>query len=56
MIDFELDNEKRPEQEGKPPRIPKEIEDLLRRVDLLAALDPRPMDEILGYGDDAVPR
>jgi antitoxin VapB len=33
-----------------------QIEDLLRRVDALPSLDTRPEDEILGYGEDGIPR
>lgn len=33
-----------------------QIEDLLRRVDALPILDSRPEDEILGYGEDGIPR
>jgi antitoxin VapB len=33
-----------------------QIEDLLRRVDALPTLDSRPENEILGYGEDGVPR
>ena len=33
-----------------------QIEDLLRRVDALPALDSRPENEILGYGEDGIPR
>ena len=33
-----------------------QIEDLLRRVDALPARDARPEDEILGYGEDGIPR
>jgi antitoxin VapB len=33
-----------------------QIEDLLRRVDALPNLDTRPEDEILGYGEDGIPR
>ncbi len=33
-----------------------QIEDLLRRVDALPTLDSRPEDEILGYGEDGIPR
>lgn len=33
-----------------------EIEDLLRRVDELPTLDSRPENEILGYGEDGLPR
>jgi antitoxin VapB len=33
-----------------------QIEDLLRRVDALPSLDSRPENEILGYGEDGVPR
>ncbi|MBZ5613029.1 MAG: type II toxin-antitoxin system VapB family antitoxin [Acidobacteriia bacterium] len=33
-----------------------QIEDLLRRVDALPSLDSRPEDEILGYGEDGIPR
>ena len=33
-----------------------QIEDLLRRVDALPSLDSRPENEILGYGDDGIPR
>ena len=32
-----------------------QIEDLLRRVDALPTLDPRPENEILGYGEDGIP-
>jgi antitoxin VapB len=32
------------------------VEDLLRRVDALPILDSRPEDEILGYGEDGIPR
>jgi hypothetical protein len=32
-----------------------EIEDLLRRVDALPALDTRPEGEILGYREDRLP-
>ena len=31
------------------------VEDLLRRVDALPDLDPRPEDEILGYDEDGAP-
>ena len=31
------------------------LEDLLRRVDALPDLDPRPEDEILGYDEDGAP-
>ena len=33
-----------------------QIEDLLRRVDALPNLDSRPENEILGYGEDGIPR
>jgi len=33
-----------------------QIEDLLRRVDALPTLDSRPENEILGYGEDGIPR
>jgi antitoxin VapB len=33
-----------------------QIEDLLRRVDALPTLDSRPEEEILGYGEDGIPR
>jgi len=33
-----------------------QIEDLLRRVDALPTLDSRSEDEILGYGEDGIPR
>jgi antitoxin VapB len=33
-----------------------QIEDLLRRVDALPRIDTRPEDEILGYGEDGIPR
>jgi antitoxin VapB len=33
-----------------------QIEDLLRRVDALPSLDARSEDEILGYGEDGIPR
>ncbi|MFY9674224.1 MAG: type II toxin-antitoxin system VapB family antitoxin [Candidatus Sulfotelmatobacter sp.] len=33
-----------------------QIEDLLRRVDTLPVLDPRTLDEILGYDKDGLPR
>jgi antitoxin VapB len=33
-----------------------QIEDLLRRVDALPSLDSRPENEILGYGEDGIPR
>lgn len=33
-----------------------QIEDILRRVDALPALDDRPADEILGYDENGVPR
>jgi len=33
-----------------------EVENLLRRVDELPSLDLRPEEEILGYGDDGIPR
>jgi antitoxin VapB len=33
-----------------------QIEDLLRRVDALPPQDTRREDEILGYGDDGIPR
>jgi antitoxin VapB len=33
-----------------------QIEDLLRRVDALPTVDSRPEDEILGYGEDGIPR
>jgi len=33
-----------------------EIEDLLRRVDALPSLDSRPECEILGNGEDGIPR
>jgi putative transcription factor len=33
-----------------------QIEDLMRRVDALPTLDSRPEDEILGYGEDGIPR
>jgi antitoxin VapB len=33
-----------------------QIEDLLRRVDSLPNLDSRPENEILGYGEDGIPR
>jgi antitoxin VapB len=34
----------------------RQIEDLLRRVDVLPSLDVRPENEILGYGEDGIPR
>lgn len=33
-----------------------QLEDLLRRVDGLPTLDARSEDEILGYGEDGIPR
>jgi antitoxin VapB len=33
-----------------------QIEDLLRRVDALPSRDTRPENEILGYGEDGIPR
>lgn len=33
-----------------------QVEDLLRRVDALPALDSRPEDEILGYDEHGAPR
>lgn len=33
-----------------------QIEDLLRRVDAIPTQDTRPEDEILGYGEDGIPR
>ncbi len=33
-----------------------QIEDLLRRVDALPTVDSRAEDEILGYGEDGIPR
>jgi len=33
-----------------------QIEDLLRRVDELPSRDTRPEDDILGYGEDGIPR
>lgn len=33
-----------------------QVEDLLRRVDNLPTLDPRPADEIIGYDDQGLPR
>jgi antitoxin VapB len=33
-----------------------QIEDLLRRVDVLPTLDSRPEDEILGYDEHGMPR
>jgi antitoxin VapB len=33
-----------------------QIEDLLRRVDALPPLDSRSENEILGYGEDGIPR
>jgi len=33
-----------------------QIDDLLRRVDALCELDPRPADEILGYDEHGMPR
>jgi len=33
-----------------------QIEDLLRRVDALPRLDSRAENEILGYGEDGIPR
>jgi antitoxin VapB len=33
-----------------------QIEDLLRRVDSLPILDSRSEDEILGFGEDGIPR
>lgn len=33
-----------------------QIEDLLRRVDALPSLDSRPENEILGCGEDGIPR
>ena len=32
------------------------LEDILRRVDALPTLDPRPADEILGYDERGMPR
>jgi hypothetical protein len=32
-----------------------EIEEILRRVDSLPALDPRPADEIVGYDENGAP-
>jgi hypothetical protein len=34
-------------------KLAREIDDLLRRVDALPTVDPRPEAEILGYGDGA---
>ena len=45
--------------DGKEPLNPPldgEIENLLRRVDALPSLDLRPEEEIIGYGDDRIPR
>ena len=33
-----------------------QIDDILRRVDALPTLDARPEDEILGYGENGIPR
>ena len=33
-----------------------QLDDLLRRVDALPTLDPRPADEILGYDEHGMPR
>lgn len=33
-----------------------QLEDLLRRVDAMPVLDPRPADEILGYDEHGMPR
>lgn len=33
-----------------------QLEEILRRIDQLPVLDLRPPDEILGYGDDGLPR
>lgn len=56
MVDFGQDNEKRRELEDKRPRIAKEIEDLLQTVGELPKVDSRPEEEILGYGEDGIPR
>jgi hypothetical protein len=37
-------------------RLAREIEDLQRRVDALPTLDSRAENEILGYGEDGIPR
>jgi hypothetical protein len=37
-------------------QLAREIDDLLRRVGALPTVDPRPEDEVLGYGDDGIPR
>jgi hypothetical protein len=37
-------------------RVKKEIEDLLSRVDVAPDLDSRQESDIVGYGDDGIPR
>jgi antitoxin VapB len=43
-------------QQRKSHLLSGQIEDLLRRVDALPRVDMRSEDEILGYGEDGIPR
>ena len=43
-------------QRRKAHILSSQIEDLLKRVDALPTLDVRSEDEILGYGEDGIPR
>jgi len=53
---MDLSNRPLPSKNAAAARLASEIEDLLRRVDTLQTLDWRPEDEILGYGEEGLPR
>ena len=42
--------------ERAKPGMVTQLEDILRRVDQMPVVDPRPADEILGYDDRGLPR
>lgn len=42
--------------ERAKPGMATQLEDILRRVDQMPVVDPRPPDEILGYDDRGLPR
>lgn len=53
---MDLSNRFLPSKNVAAERLASEIEDLLRRVDALQTLDWRPENEILGYGEEGLPR
>ena len=43
-------------QNNSTTQLQEEIDELLHRADALPRLDPRPMDEILDYDENGLPR